>query len=62
MKTARRSADYVAPRQTGYVAASAIVERKPRDCSKLTIEQLIFLAATPGNADCAAELEARQAR
>lgn len=58
----KRSADYVAPQRIGALKASTIVVRKTRDCSKLTIEQLQFLAMTPGNADCAEELERRQAR
>jgi hypothetical protein len=58
----KRMADYVAPKQVGALKASQIVIRKARDCSKLTIEQLEFLALTPGNADCAEELQKRQAR
>ena len=33
-----------------------------RDCSKLTLEQLEFLAGVPGNADVVAELEKRRAQ
>jgi len=57
----KRMADYVAPKRVGAFKASQIVIRKARDCSKLTIEQLQFLALTPGNADCAEELQKRQA-
>ena len=58
----KRMADYVAPKKAGALKASQIVVRKTRDCSKLTVEQLDFLALAPGNADCAEELKKRQAR
>ena len=41
---------------------STPVIRQRRDCSLLTIDQLRHLAAVPGNADVAEELERRQAR
>lgn len=44
--------------------AGRLVERRQlmpqRDCSKLTSEQLEFLAGVPGNADVVAELERRR--
>ena len=58
----KRMADYVAPKRVGALKASRITVRNPRDCSKLTIEQLEFLSSAPGNADCAEELKKRQAR
>ena len=35
--------------------------RKLRDCTQLTVEELVFLANVPGNADAQEELNRRQA-
>lgn len=41
------------------IYSTPVVRPATRDCSKLTIEELQFLALTPGNADCEEELNRR---